>query len=57
MKLVGFERLVLMLDEILDLVWIVFGRMSVYDLKENLNMINKVEFEFFIFEVGELVED
>ncbi|KAK4656521.1 Topoisomerase 1-associated factor 1 [Podospora pseudocomata] len=57
MKLVGFERLAPTLDETPDSVWIVPGRMSAYDLKENLNMINKAEFEPPTFEAGELAED
>lgn len=57
MKLVGFERLAPTLDETPDSVWIVPGRMSAYDLKENLNMINKAEFEPPTFETGELAED
>ncbi|KAK4179169.1 putative topoisomerase 1-associated factor 1 [Triangularia setosa] len=57
MELVGFERLAPTLDESPDSVWIVPGSLSAYDLKENLNMINKAEFEPPTFEVGELAED
>ncbi|KAK4201960.1 putative topoisomerase 1-associated factor 1 [Triangularia verruculosa] len=57
MKLVGFERLAPTLDETPDSVWIVPGRLSAYDLKENLDMINKAEFEPPTFEAGELAED
>ncbi|KAK0742254.1 timeless protein-domain-containing protein [Apiosordaria backusii] len=57
MKLVGFERLAPTLDETPDSVWIVPGSLSAYDLKENLDMINKAEFEPPTFEAGELAED
>ena len=56
MKLVGIERMAMLLDETPDSVWVVPGHVTAETLENNLDLIKKAEFSPPVFEGGKLAE-
>ncbi|KAI8964901.1 timeless-domain-containing protein [Daldinia sp. FL1419] len=57
MKLVGFERLIPMMDETPDSTWVIPSHLTADQIQDTLDLIKKAEFNPPTFDDGKLAED